>query len=160
MSGQYVSETGHEHYKWTLLDRMSNPQKIHGQCNGVVVMQGNDGNQHRRGKRGRRGEEGEPFCKVAPIPSTLLFAGHSHKVYSLPRFAISPGIWPTAVGSFIRICFPSIDLSSPALVTGGGERGGEASSNSCFWERSLLVLTDTWAGRSTSRGGGGVRASC
>ena len=65
---------------------LSNPRKLNGQCNGVVMMQGNDGKQRRRRKR-----------KVAPIPSTLLFAGHSQKVYSLPRFAIFLSIWKMAL---------------------------------------------------------------
>ena len=89
------------------------------------------------------------FAKLLPFHPLFYLPHYSQKVYSLPRFAISPGIWPTAVGSFIRICFPSIDLSSPALVTGGGEggvrrvpipvSGNEASSCSRTLGRGALL---------------------
>ena len=54
---------------------LSNPRKLNGQCNGVVMMQGNDGKQQRRRRKG----------KVAPIPSTLLFAPLTESLLS-PSF--------------------------------------------------------------------------
>ena len=74
------------------------------------------------------------ICPTTPRKFTL-----SLVLQFLPAF----GQWQ--LGHSSAFVFPQ--LTCPAQRW----RGGEASSNSCFWERSLLVLTDTWAGRSTSR---------
>ena len=70
------------------IEGVSNPRKLHGQCNGVVMKQGNDGNQSKGGGGGGGGgggEEEKPFCKVAAIPSTLLFAPLTESLLS-PSF--------------------------------------------------------------------------
>ena len=76
------------------IERVSNPRKLHGQCNGVVMKQGNDGNQSKGGGGGGRGRN--HFAKLLPF-HPLFYLPHSHKVYSLPRFAIFLSIWQMAL---------------------------------------------------------------
>ena len=151
MSGQYVSETGHEHYKWTLLDRMSNPQKIHGQCNGVVVMQGNDGNQHRRGKRGEGGgKKGNHFAKLLPFHPLFYLPG-THTKFTLSL--VLQSFWAFAPFNHLA---PTGEICFPLNLIVRHRWPLDPCDNSCFWESSLCLFS--WAGQ-VCTGRGGDRAS-
>ena len=68
---------------------IGNPGKLlHGQCNGVVMMQGRDGSGSQRRKA---------FCKVAPIPSTLLFAPLTQTLLSPSFCNLSQQFWQVAL---------------------------------------------------------------